>query len=225
MRTNLLKYVLVFVFTAAVMAVLSTTARAEAANAAQNATRITYFPLQQPAASGDTALSIPSLNQFAALVENGQADVVRGAYVQNKLALNVVQQPANDAGYVSTDPANTTQFKTAASYDVIGLLAHNFIAGSLFYDLAAGDMVSIIYGDGTVKQYRIDAIQSYQALSPDDPHTDFIDLETGAPLNAYDLFARVYTGEHHVTFQTCIERDGNGSWGRLFVTATPIAKK
>ncbi len=31
-----------------------------------------------------------------------------------------------------------------------------------------------------------------------------------------------YTGAGHVTFQTCIIKDGNPSWGRFFVTAIPI---
>jgi len=35
------------------------------------------------------------------------------------------------------------------------------------------------------------------------------------------LFRLVYRGERHITFQTCIEAYGNGSWGRLFVIAKP----
>jgi hypothetical protein len=42
-------------------------------------------------------------------------------------------------------------------------------------------------------------------------------------MTARQVFKRVYAGERHVTFQTCIERLGNRSWGRLFVLAVPAA--
>jgi hypothetical protein len=35
------------------------------------------------------------------------------------------------------------------------------------------------------------------------------------------MFKRVYFGDRHVTFQTCIEKDGALSWGRLFIIAVP----
>jgi len=35
------------------------------------------------------------------------------------------------------------------------------------------------------------------------------------------MFKRVYTGDRHVTFQTCIYAEGTSSWGRLFVVAVP----
>jgi hypothetical protein len=35
------------------------------------------------------------------------------------------------------------------------------------------------------------------------------------------MFKRVYFSNRHVTFQTCIEAEGNLSWGRLFVIAVP----
>ena len=35
------------------------------------------------------------------------------------------------------------------------------------------------------------------------------------------FFKKVYQGDRHVTFQTCIAGPGSLSWGRLFVIATP----
>jgi hypothetical protein len=43
----------------------------------------------------------------------------------------------------------------------------------------------------------------------------------GAQLSSTDLFNQMYTGGNKVVFQTCIYANGNWSWGRLFVTATP----
>jgi len=40
-------------------------------------------------------------------------------------------------------------------------------------------------------------------------------------LTAEQLFNRVYRGDRHVTFQTCIDANGDISWGRLFVIAIP----
>jgi hypothetical protein len=109
----------------------------------------------------------------------------------------------------------------AAWYGVTGLLAHNYAAGRLFANLELGDGVSVVYGDGQLRQYRISAILRYQAVQPNSPTSDFIDLATGAKVSAADVFLRVYTGGEHVTFQTCIEAGGLGNWGRLFVMAEP----
>jgi len=35
------------------------------------------------------------------------------------------------------------------------------------------------------------------------------------------MFQRVYLGDRHMTFQTCISAYGNSSWGRLFIIAVP----
>jgi hypothetical protein len=61
----------------------------------------------------------------------------------------------------------------------------------------------------------------YQALQPYSPNSDFRDLETNDTISAVQLFGKVYRGDRHVTFQTCIEAYGNSSWGRLFIIAKP----
>jgi hypothetical protein len=158
---------------------------------------------------------------FVASVTDGGAGVLRGVYVPGVLALRVVHQPAGVPFAVSLKPGTTTLFGAAAAYGVTGLLADNIASGVLFYGLAPGQTVTLVNGDGATRRYTVNAIYSYQALSPTDPYSNFVDLSTGAQLSAIDLFNRMYTGGDKVTFQTCLARDGVLAWGRFFVTATP----
>jgi hypothetical protein len=169
----------------------------------------------------DNQPSGPTLESFAASVTDGAADVIRGVFVSDVLALKVEQQPADNPGYVSAQQDTATQFGLASAYGVTGLLAHNFMAGVTFFDLAEGQDVWIVLGDGALKHYRVERIERYQALQPYNPYSDFVDLATGEQLSASALFMRVYTGGDQVTFQTCITLNGNPSGGRLFVIATP----
>jgi hypothetical protein len=163
------------------------------------------------------------LEAFAAGVVDGRAGVLRGVYVPGVLALRVVQQPASVPFSVNLTPGIATQFSAASAYGVTGLLADNVASGVLFYNLAPGQTVSLIYGDGAIRRYTVSGLYSYQALSPTDPYSNFVDLGTGAQLSAMDLFNQMYTGGDKVTFQTCLARDGVMSWGRLFVIATPAS--
>jgi hypothetical protein len=167
---------------------------------------------------------VPPYPQFVRTVTNGYAGVVRGIYVNDVLALRVVQQPTGSPDFVSSLSGTATQFGLAADHGVIGLLAHNYRAGSTFFNLVEGQEVKIIYGDGTVEEYEISNILRYQALKPNSVTSDFVDLDTNETLSALEVFAKVYSGSHHVTLQTCIKKYGNLSWGRLFVIATPISK-
>ena len=60
-----------------------------------------------------------------------------------------------------------------------------------------------------------------EALDPTNPYSTFRDLASAERLTAEQLFKKVYRGDRHVTFQTCMEANGDLSWGRLFVIATP----
>lgn len=94
-------------------------------------------------------------------------------------------------------------------------LAHNYKAGEYFSQLQHGSR--ILY-DGHV--YIVDEIVSMQAVEPEDPAGDLIDLETGNQVPAAEVVRRVYL--EGMTLQTCIYRDGNLLWGRLFVRAQKI---
>jgi hypothetical protein len=155
-------------------------------------------------------------------VKNDNPKQIVGVYVEKVLALRVVQQPPNDSNYVSSVKGVATQFLLV--YQVagnIGLLAHNYLSGELFFNIKIGNIAQLIYGDGRVEEYEVRDYHEYQALSPNSPTSDFIDLATGEKLTAGQLFQRVYTGEHRLVFQTCINRDDNATWGRLFVLSFP----
>lgn len=164
------------------------------------------------------------LDFFVQAVTNGVANQVVGVYVPGALAIRIQQQPADDNNYVSTDPETITQFRAAERFQTVGLLAHNYLAGQRFFNIQRNEIVIIIYGDGTQRYYQVSDIQQYQALSPNSPQSDFIDLSdpTSHRLTAGDVFNRIYTQGDRVVFQTCIQNQGDPSWGRMFITATPL---
>lgn len=165
--------------------------------------------------------ALPDFEAFVKSVTDGRAGVVRGAYVPGLLALPVEQQPAGKSTYVSPQEGAATQFRRAADFGAIGLLAHNYLAGKSFFNLKNGQEVRIVYGDGSVKVYFVTAVYRYQALQPNSPSSNFVDLDTNETLSASSLFGKVYYQGDHVTFQTCIKKDGLSTWGRLFIVATP----
>lgn len=183
-------------------------------------------PTVLPATAAPLAQSVTAaaaLNDFITPLKNGQPGQVVGVYVPQVLALKVAQQPANNLAYVNTSPGYATQFALAARYGVTGLLAHNYLSGALFSNLAVGQEVDVVYGDGLIRRYRVLILRHFQALNPTSPTSNFVDLDqkSGAQISYTDLFYQIYTGDR-VVFQTCITANGNTSWGRLFVIATPI---
>lgn len=182
---------------------------------------------EQPGPETITNISVEdpdltALQSFSSEVANGEAGVIRGIYAANVFALRVLQQPPGDPAFVSSIEGTVTQFSQAAQMNITGLLAHNFASGRHFSSLNPADRIHVIYGDGTTKEYAVTAIYRYQALQPNDPSSNFVDLETGETLTASQVFMKVYSGEHHLTLQTCIEQDGIDSWGRLFIIAQPV---
>jgi hypothetical protein len=161
------------------------------------------------------------MEDFISTVSTGGSRIT-GVYVADTLAMPVIQQPSGNAGWVSEAEATITQFGIASDYGSTGLLAHNTHAGANFFNLQSGQTVVVVNGKGETQTYQIETVRKFQALQPTSPYSDFIDLETNERLTATDLFFDVYSGEHHLTFQTCIAKDGDLSWGRLFVIATPI---
>jgi hypothetical protein len=178
-----------------------------------------------PAAStietSTTKSSVIALSDFAAAINDGKS-VLRGVYVPDVMAFRVIQQPKNQSGFVSTIRGLVTQFSMASDYGTIGLLAHNFAAGSEFSKVLVGNTVSVIYGDGTIKEFIVTKIARYQALQPNSTSSSFLDLETNEKLSAGTLFKAVYGGKAHLTLQTCIAQGKESSWGRLFIIAEPV---
>lgn len=178
-------------------------------------------PISVSASAMGNNTNLPTFPDFSQTVQNGQATVLRGVYVKHILALPVIQQPSGNAGFVSSSDDQTTQFRMASQFGNIGLLAHNHLAGKSFAQLSIGDEVLMVYGDGHVEYFVVQEVLKYQALQPNSPYSSFRNLDKDETINAEQMFKRVYFGDRHVTFQTCIEAEGNLSWGRLFVIAVP----
>jgi|GEM_PF-817126 len=149
-------------------------------------------------------------------------DFVQSVYVDNTLALDVVQQPEGNTNYVSPNSGEVTQFSTVTQYGNVGLLAHNYLSGREFSRLAIGQEVHLVYISGRVEHFIITEILRYQALEPKSPYSSFQDMDnTDEIISVGEVFDRAYQGDYHLTFQTCIAKDGVSSWGRLFVIAVP----
>lgn len=181
-----------------------------------------FFSYSHPTQALGTAYSSPSsFEGFSRSIQNDEADVLRGVYVPDVLELPVIQQPADDPYYVSNRYGEVTQFSIASQYGNIGLLAHNTLSGEEFSGLSVGQEVRLVYGDGRVEYFVIAELLHFQALQPDSVSSSFRNLDRNETLSAGELFSRAYTGERRLVFQTCIEANGDLSWGRLFVIAFP----
>jgi hypothetical protein len=166
--------------------------------------------------------TLPSLNDFIEQVSNGQDGVLRGVYLPGILAAPIVQQPSGMDDFVSPWQNVITQFNLATRMGSTGLLAHNYLAGEAFNLLQIGQEIVLIDGNGTVSTFIVTEILRYQALESDSSATPFMEPGSGTIISAAELFNRVYSQPERVVFQTCIQANGNPSWGRLFVIAEPV---
>ena len=178
-----------------------------------------FMPILESVKSNSSLLSI---DDFASSITDGDSGSIRGIYASDVFALRVIQQPSNQPNFVSTIEGVATQFKDAYKYGSIGLLSHNFLSGKLFYQLKIGDMIQLIYGDGSVKKYSVESIHQFQALQPENPRSTFVDLTNGAKLSSTNLFLKMYAGQGRLVLQTCIQNGDELSWGRYFVISKPI---
>ncbi len=179
--------------------------------------------LEQILGSQEGTAGLPSLEAFATQQAIAAKDRVTGLYIPGVLAAPIVEQPAGNNGYVSPLPNTITRFRVASQVGVLGLLGHNTLAGSAFFKLKNGDVFYVIYGDGSIKPFIVTKILKYQALSPNSPYSDFIDLTTGERLSVTQAFQRTYgQAQGGAVLQTCIARNGIGTWGRIFVVAYPL---
>jgi hypothetical protein len=175
-----------------------------------------------PAPRGMIASRRPILREVPRITQNFEAGTLRNIYFGDSVFLPVVQQPSDKPNYVSTNDGEVTQFSSASQYGNIGLLAHNYLSGKFFSHLAVGQEVLLEYEGGKTERFIIAEILQYRALQPKDPFSSFQNLSNKDEiLSASQMFERVYAGNHHITLQTCIAKNGNSSWGRLFVVAVP----
>lgn len=155
--------------------------------------------------------SQPNNNQFVGLIS------------PKLFTLPIIQQPAGQAGFVSNEAEKITEFSMTRQFGTTGLLAHNHLAGAYFSSLNENDLLVLVTAEKEYKFFRIEIIRSYQALSPNSPYSDFVDLSNPSRvINATELFYEVYTTEGSLVLQTCIAQGSELSWGRLFIQAVPV---
>jgi hypothetical protein len=147
---------------------------------------------------------------------------VSGVYLGDNRYLRIVQQPRGRPEFVSGMSGVATSFQLASQYGTIGLIAHNFLGGKFFLESKVGDEIHVLDGWGRSRCYRVISIRQFQALEPRSPRSQFIDLETYQTSSASEVFKEIYTGEHHLVLQTCIEKGQIKEWGRQFVIAEPV---
>lgn len=163
-------------------------------------------------------LALPAFDRFVQSVANGNSKERVGVFVEDQFQYPIVQQPANDPAWVTSNFGEVTEFRIVRQQTGNeGLIAHNYLAGGSFFNLQIGDVAQVVLGDGSVIEFEIFAIHDFQALSPNSPTSDFLNLTTGEKISASELFYMVYGGELTLTFQTCINRNNISTWGRTFV--------
>lgn len=181
------------------------------------------LPTAQPSPTAEPTDDLPALDSFVASVANGQGSDRVGIFVENLFSYPILPQPANDPAWITSNFGEVTEFRIVRQHTGNeGLIAHNYLAGGEFYSLKVGDIAELVLGDGSVIEFEIYDIQQFQALSPNSPTSDFLDLATGDKLSASDLFYRVYGGNMTLTFQTCINRDNISTWGRTFIIGAEL---
>jgi len=163
-----------------------------------------------------------SLDTFVASVKNGNSSQLTGVYVAGSFGFPVVQQPSGSPAYVSTTSNTLTQFGMASQYGSVGILAHNFLAGQYFSSFSSGKVITLVFGNGSTKNYTVSAVKQFQALNPESAYSQFVDLSNPSKkISSTDLFLQTFGLSGALVMQTCISKNGNSSWGRLFVVAYP----
>ncbi|OGO19261.1 MAG: hypothetical protein A2Z14_12865 [Chloroflexi bacterium RBG_16_48_8] len=167
-----------------------------------------------------------NLLDFISATDTRDPKRVVGIYAPGMFTLPVVQQPEDKPWFVSSASNTITQFRLASDYGSMGFLAHNTLAGSVFYELQMGQEVRVILEDGGSRRYVVGEMLLYQALDPKNPYSVFRPVdERGKDMSSTDLFNLIYAVPHRVVLQTCMEYNGDPNWGRYFVIAYPATER
>jgi len=146
--------------------------------------------------------------------------LVTNVSIPRLFSYQVVQQPKKDAGFVSLEGQRVTEFGQALIYGGSrGLLADNKLAGSIFSSVSIGNIITVDYADGTYEDFVVTRLRHFQALSPTSPYSNFIDLSDGRFYTASALFYDTYGLTGKLILQTCIVKDGDWAWGRMFIVS------
>jgi hypothetical protein len=124
---------------------------------------------------------------------------------------------------VTTIPNYVTYYDlTIAWGGSLAFTAHEALAGGSFIQLAVGDVVTVVYDNRQVDRYVVSDVETYQAAQPSSVWSSFIDLDNGITYSSERLGQNIYLAGHGLVLQTCIEKDGDVNWGRMFVIAEKI---
>ena len=182
------------------------------------------FYLGFPSTSGSIHFRRPVTPAHFQIAETSEESTLSSVHFEDSLVFPIVQQPSGKPNFVSKNAGEITQFSSASDYGNIGLLAHNYLSGKAFFRLTLGEEIDLVYEDGGTEAFVVSEILKYEALDPKSPFSSFRNLSNQDEiLSAQEMFQRAYEGDRHITFQTCISKYGNASWGRLFVVAVPKA--
>lgn len=187
---------------------------------------ISSLPIPVSASSNSfPAFELTYLSSFVDTKQNKneQPGILRELQIEDLTPFPITQQPSGNVTFVSSLKDYVTEFQIASSYGTVGLLAHNYLAGQYFFQILPGQEVALVYSDKRTQKFTVIEIQKYQALAPESPTSDFIDLATGKVLTAYQVFKKTYGSRPgRLILQTCIYGEQNPSWGRLFIIAQPV---
>jgi len=153
---------------------------------------------------------------------NGNPSEVVGAIVEGLFISPVVQQTANEMGWVSDAYNTLTSLQTARQTGDIGLAAVQQQLGEKFFAFDLGQTILILMGDGAFLIFQVDSAIQFQTIDPENPSSDLINLNTNEVYTINALEQYLYNGSNRLVFQTNIIRDGIDQWGRLIVIATPV---
>jgi hypothetical protein len=172
----------------------------------------TSIPTSLPV-TGSTAPNNPFASQAA--LPLAKAKKASSVAVENKFIFSVSQSGNNAPSDYSLG-----QYAFAAGKNSLGFIAHNYLAGSSFSSLTAGDVVTVKYSDGTSASFLVYNVARYKATNSNDFSKPFI-ASNGKEMSARQVFGQAYKSGQ-VTFQTCIASGGSNTWGILIVQAKPI---
>lgn len=134
------------------------------------------------------------------------------------VALSVIQAPSN---YATNKDGKVTLFRQAQQYETLSFIAHNYLAGQYFDDLAIGDDILVIYPNTNVT-YEVTEFIKYQALDPLNVYSNFRLDKWHKEKTSTELFLELFgQRDGRLILMTCYD----GSNGRLYVIAYPKAEE
>jgi len=166
----------------------------------------------------------PTPSQAQEAIGDGNQHLTRVKFPGNT-SYRVIEQPPENPAFVAETPDTLTHFGLAEKFGTIGLMAHNYLAGKTFLELKPGDPVDLVYEEARIDRYRITEVRKFQALVPNSPYSDFLDLQDGTRYSASELFREIYGQNNRLIFQTCLRKGNQSSWGRVFLIGIQIPKE